>query len=342
MVLGGLLFLTAVVHHTTEFYTLDESVGPLVAVVLDGLPALVLVYAGYRLSDTDLPHGSRLRVLGWCLVGATLFGAVMALSLAVRAFEGRAVGEAIFPLLLATEAGGIAGVVAGYSTVRLRTEARRVREVNTALGFVNSLIRHDLRNDLNVIQGRVDLLAEEHDVSDTESASVLAEKTDEALARIETTGVVAETLVGNPELEAVDLVAITAEITAQLKNTYGLSVTTEFPDQAFVTANVGLRSVVDNILENAVEHNDAEEPRVHVAVETDSKTARLSVTDNGPGVPDSEKETLRNPRREGAGGGISLVGTLVDAYGGDVRVGDNDPRGTVVTVQLPRSDTRQP
>ncbi len=341
MGLGVVLFLIAVVHHATELYALGGSVGPVVALFLDGLPALGLVYAGYWLSGTDLSPEDLWRVWVWCLLGAALFGTITGLSLLVRAFEGRVIGEAIFPLLIAIEVGGLAAVIAGYSTVRARTEARQAHVVSDALGFVNGLIRHDLRNDLNTIHGYADLIRTDADSADSERASVIAERAEEALTRIETTGVVAETLLGDPDLERVDLATITAEMAAQVESTYDLTVTTDLPDHAPVTANAGLESVVDNLLENAVEHNDAEKPRVHVEVETATGTVRLSVADNGPGIPDEQKENVLDPRGgEAENGGLSLVQTLVEEYDGDVWIEDNDPRGSVFTVELPRSDTR--
>jgi PAS domain S-box-containing protein len=133
MTLGAALFLIAVVHHTTELYAINDIVGPLAAVVLDGLPALGLVYAGYRLVGTGLSPADRWRVWVWCLAGASLFAVVMGLSILVRAFEGRVIGEAVFPLLIATEAGGIAGVIAGYQTARARTETRHAQTKSDAL-----------------------------------------------------------------------------------------------------------------------------------------------------------------------------------------------------------------
>lgn len=343
---GAALFLIAVVHHGTEFYALNGLVGPLVAVLLDGLPALGLVYAGYWLAGTDLPPESRWRACIWCLVGATLFVAVMGLSILVRAFEGRVIGEALFPLLIAAEAGGIAGVIAGYYTDRARVETRRAQTMSDALGFVNSLIRHDLRNDLNVIQGHADLIATGAGSADTEtefdSPSIIVAKTDEALTRIETTGLIAKTLTGDADLERIDLAAITTEMATRIENAYDLSVPTDIPDRAPVTANAGLRSVVDNLLENAVEHNDADDPRVHVAVETSTETARLIVADNGPGIPDEQKERILDFRSGEAGsGGLSLVQILVEGYGGKVWIEDNDPRGSIFTVELSRPDTEQ-
>lgn len=340
------MFLSALVHHTAEFYALNKLVGPLIAVLLDGLPALGLIYAGYWLAGTDLPPKGRWQAWIWCLVGATLFVAVMGLSLLVRAFEGRAIAEPLFPLLIAAEAGGLAGVVAGYYTGRARVETRRAQTMSDALGFVNSLIRHDLRNDLSVIHGHAELIDTNAGSTDTEtgpdSVSIITRKTDEALTRIETTSAVAKTLTGDADLEQVDLAAITAEMATRIKNTYDLPVAIEIPDRAPVTANAGLRSVVDNLLENAVEHNDAEDPQIRAAVELNTETARLIVTDNGPGIPDKQKERILDSQSgEDSSGGLSLIQILIEGYGGKIRIEDNDPRGSIVTVELPISDTEQ-
>ena len=135
------MFLSALVHHTAEFYALNKLVGPLIAVLLDGLPAFGLIYAGYWLAGTDLPPKGRWQAWIWCLVGATLFVAVMGLSLLVRAFEGRAIAEPLFPLLIAAEAGGLAGVVAGYYTGRARVETRRAKTLTDPPGSWTIFIR---------------------------------------------------------------------------------------------------------------------------------------------------------------------------------------------------------
>lgn len=339
---GVILFLIGVIHHSTEISTLDQLVGPLIAGLLDGALALGVVYTGYRLGETGLSPKNRWQVCKWCFLGATLFTAVMGLSILVRAIEGRFVGEAIFPLLIAAESGAIAGVIVGYYTVRSQVEARKVRSVNDALSFVNSLIRHDLRNDLNVIHGHADLLdAQMNSVdAETENLSVITEKTEEALTRIETTGAVAKTLTGEPELERVDLVTITTEMATQARNTYDVTVTTSLPDQALVIANAGLRSVVDNLFENAIEHNDADTPEVHATVEASGETVQLVISDNGPGIPEEHKESILHSENGGTeGGGLSLVQTLVEGYGGKVQIEDNNPRGSKFIVELPRNET---
>ncbi len=347
LALGVGLFCFAVGHHTREFLVLNNQVGPLAALLLDGLPALGLAYAGYRLSGTALSPRNRWSVFLWCLSGGLVVMTVIGATFLIRVLEGRPLVEPVFPLLIAVEVGAIAGVVAGYYSARARADARRARTVSDALAFVNDLIRHDLRNDLTVIRGQANLVDTGGAAAGSETArgdpAVIAEKAGEALTRIETTRAVAETLTGAPDIEPVDLAATTADLAARVERASDVTVTTDLPDQALVRANTGLRSVVDNVIENAVEHNDADEPRVAVSVETDPETARLIVRDNGPGIPDDRTESLLAVNKTtGERGGLALVRTLVDAYDGDVWIEDNEPRGSVFVVTLPRADTALP
>lgn len=65
----------------------------------------------------------------------------------------------------------------------------------------------------------------------------------------------------------------------------------------------------------------------------------LSVTDNGIGVPDSDKPKLFEPyfstKKGGTGLGLAIVGSIVADHNGFVRVRDNKPFGVSVVVQLP-------
>lgn len=332
------LFLIAVGHHTREFLALGTPLGPLLALLLDGVPALALAYAGYRLSKADFSPQAQWTMFRCSMAGSALFLAVIGVSLLIRLFEGRGVTEPLFPLLIGVEAGGIAGLVAGYYSSQARMRAREARTASNALAFTNDLIRHDLRNDLNLIQGHADLLAESSGATEPTDGDpeIIAEKADEALTRIETSRVISDTLIGQPDLEPLDLVPIVAELAAHIRDAYRVTVTTDLPEEAYVVANVGVRSVVDNLLENAVEHNDAADPRVEVGVETGEETVRLTVRDNGSGIADDVKETIFETG-EGSAGGLSLVRTLVDGYSGDVRVEDNDLGGSTFVVELPRA-----
>ena len=336
---GAVLFLTAFGFHAVELTDIDDFIGPVLALVLSGVPSLTLVYAGYWLSKRDLsPRHQGLAVL-WCFIGAGVFLLELGATITVRMIEDRVVAEPGFPLLVAAAVGGNAGFLAGYYHARALAEMTHAREVGRAFGFINNVIRHDLRNDLNVIRGNAELI-DDNGAESGGDPSVIEEKADEALRRIKTSGAVAETLTGEADTQHVDLADITTEFAAQTDQVFGVEVTSDIPAEAPVAANAGLRSVVDNLLENAVEHSGETDPRVEVNLETDGETVRLTVADNGPGIPEGELRSLRqsstvNPDM----GGLSIVQTLVENYRGEVRFSQPDSGGTRVTVELPQADS---
>ncbi|WP_210425020.1 ATP-binding protein [Halorussus halobius] len=344
MGIGAVLFLFAVGHHAREFVLLTNVVGPAIAFLLDGLLALGVIYGGYWLFRTESSPENRRRIVGWSIGGSLVFLVVFGATFLVRTIEGRSLTEPAFPLLISVEVGMIAGLLVGYYSTQAREDAREARTVRDALAFVNDIIRHDLRNDLNVIEGYAELIEGEERGENGEPAGVepaiIAEKANEALSRIESTDAITDTLVGEPQLEPTDLVSITAELAGRTEATYDVTVATDFPNQALVPANAGLRSVVDNLLENAVEHNDAEDARIEVAVETDGDTVRMFLSDNGPGIPKDQKEMLfeADETEKHGGGGLTLVQTLVEGYDGSIRLEDNESRGSTFVVELPRID----
>jgi signal transduction histidine kinase len=63
------------------------------------------------------------------------------------------------------------------------------------------------------------------------------------------------------------------------------------------------------------------------------------VADDGPGIPDGKKEEVLMPTESGDGGlGLYLTRTVVEGYGGSVDIEDNEPRGAVVMLHLPRAE----
>jgi signal transduction histidine kinase len=341
---GGVLVVTALVHHAAEATAIGSLRGPAIALLVDGVPAVALVYAGYRLGQTDLDAEYRRVAAVWSLGGVVVFTGAVGLTIGVRLLEGRTVSEPAFALLVAASFGGLAGVVAGYYRARAVADATRAQRAGDALAFVNGLVRHDLRNDMQVIRAYAGEIegadAEDDEVAD--HAAVVREKTEEALERIETAGSLAKTVAGEAEYEPVDLAAVADEVAASVEAATAATVRTDLPERAPVVANAGLRSVVDNLVENAVEHNDSADPRVALTVEDGDDAVTLTVSDNGPGIPPDERPSAYRHGDETDGGGLRIAATLVDRYGGDLRIADDGrggDDGATVVVTLPRADT---
>jgi len=101
-----------------------------------------------------------------------------------------------------------------------------------------------------------------------------------------------------------------------------------------------MKRVLINLFDNAV---DALEGRgridVRVSHDPGMNMVRLEVADDGPGIPAEDKSRLFEPyfstKKSGTGLGLAIVSAIVSDHNGYIRVRDNQPRGTVFTIELP-------
>jgi two-component system, NtrC family, nitrogen regulation sensor histidine kinase NtrY len=101
-----------------------------------------------------------------------------------------------------------------------------------------------------------------------------------------------------------------------------------------------IRRVVINLIDNAIE---AIERRGQIVIETQlddgNRLVRVIVADDGPGIPPAEREKLFLPyystKRRGSGLGLAIVRRIIAEHGGSIDVGENIPRGTRFTIELP-------
>ena len=111
-----------------------------------------------------------------------------------------------------------------------------------------------------------------------------------------------------------------------------------------------IRRVVINLVDNAVEAlggsgappgSDGEAPVIVVETRHDpaQSVTRLTVSDNGPGIPASDRDKLFMPyystKRRGSGLGLAIVRRIIAEHGGNIEVAENVPHGSVFTIELP-------
>jgi signal transduction histidine kinase len=141
----------------------------------------------------------------------------------------------------------------------------------------------------------------------------------------------------------VDLDDVVLEEVARVRPTTAVAVSTSDVSAAPVQGNrSALSRLVRNLLDNAVRHADS---RVTVRLAAQDGACRLSVEDDGPGVPSDQREAVferfvradeaRARRDGGAGLGLAIVKSVVEHHEGSVSVDDVDPTGARFVVRLP-------
>jgi len=95
-----------------------------------------------------------------------------------------------------------------------------------------------------------------------------------------------------------------------------------------------------NIFDNAV-HAISNKGKIDVRLHFDpaSNMAFIDIADNGPGIRDDDKERLFLPyfstKKEGTGLGLAIANRIVAEHRGYIRVRDNDPKGTIFSIEIP-------
>lgn len=107
---------------------------------------------------------------------------------------------------------------------------------------------------------------------------------------------------------------------------------------------MGLSSIVQNLLENALKYSPEGAP-VEVSAEQSNERFRFRVADQGQGIPDNEKQSVfekfyRMGNEEirhstGTGLGLYIVKHVLKAHKGQVKIMNNQPQGTIFEVELP-------
>lgn len=210
-----------------------------------------------------------------------------------------------------------------------------------------SMAAHDLRAPLTRIVGVTGMLQEVWDSMDDDRRKYFLGRIAKQAERMR--GLVDDFLVSvrlqagamTPQTRAVAPAPALHEIVSDLDpvaGDIGIDVDDGVPSMA---ADPGFfQQIVTNLLTNAMKYG---EPPVAVRAHRDGHAVVVSVSDQGPGIPDQHLPALFDRfspaaaahNQQGTGLGLSIVRELATAMDGDVRYEPNEPRGARCVVRLP-------
>jgi len=244
-------------------------------------------------------------------------------------------------VMLRDEAGNVSEIV-GISA-DITDQKRREQE----LELLNRIVRHDIRNDMAVALGWAEMLDDHVDDKGREYLQKILASGEHVVELTEVAREYVETVVSDETL-TVEPVSLRSVLETELSLREESFPDAEFvleevPPDVAVAANSMLSSVFRNLLNNAVQHNDADTPQIDVSFEVRDNEVDVRIADNGPGIPADHKDTVfgkgeRGLGSPGTGIGLYLADTLVTEYGGEIWVEDNEPTGAVFVVQLPLAE----
>ena len=267
--------------------------------------------------------------------------------------DGHEVHLAVAATTLATETGDVDGTVMVFDDVTPLIRAQRVatwRDVARRLA-------HEIKNPLTPIQLCAERMRRHFTAAPPPAKALVDECTTTIVGEVEALKSLVDEFSQFARMPSPRVVQ--ADLNALLDETLGLydglfrnivverTLSPTLPQTRFDPEQV--RRVVVNLVDNAVdaleEHcrtsSNGHKGVIGVQTEHDeaASVVRVIVRDNGPGIPDVDREKLFMPyfstKRRGSGLGLAIVRRIVVEHGGNIEVTDNVPSGTTFTVELP-------
>ena len=258
--------------------------------------------------------------------------------------DGQEVHLAAVATALAGEGGAPEGIVLVLDDVTPLIRAQKV----AAWREVARRLAHEIKNPLTPIQLSAERLRRHFTAAPPHAKALVAECTQTIVGEVESLkGLVDEfsqfARMPSPRTVPTDLAQLVTDTIALYNGIFAdIRIDMRFAaDVPLVRLDPEqIRRVVINLVDNAIE---AMERRGDIVVETQRDPAnsvvRVIVADNGPGIPPAEREKLFLPyystKGRGSGLGLAIVRRIIAEHGGSIDVGDNTPRGTRFTIELP-------
>ena len=196
-----------------------------------------------------------------------------------------------------------------------RRHERELERTNERLERFASTVSHDLRNPLNVAQGRLALHREAHDDEHLATASNALDRMERLIEEILTLSRQGRAI---SETETVALSAVVDDCW-EVVDTGEAAVHVE-SDRSLAADADRLQQLLENLFRNAIEHAG---PDVTIRVGSLEEGIGFYVADDGPGIPADDCEAVfesgYSTARDGTGFGLAIVKEIADAHGWDIR-----------------------
>ncbi|MDI9645606.1 MAG: HAMP domain-containing sensor histidine kinase [Archaeoglobales archaeon] len=224
---------------------------------------------------------------------------------------------------------GLFKAIVGRDVTQIEKERLFLKELKSILELINRTMRHDITNALTSSIAFLEIF------EDTKNPNLLKnvrKSLDRCLDIIKNMRAFEESI-RKGEIKALDVVEVVRSV---LKN-FEFNIEVLVEDECKVIADEGLYTVIENIVQNAIQHSNTD--KITIKIKKINDVCEISIADYGKGIPDEIKEKIFEEgfsygEKAQSGWGLFVVKQLVHRYHGEVFVEDNIPRGAKFVIRL--------
>ncbi|MFA9415733.1 PAS domain S-box protein [Natrinema sp. HArc-T2] len=235
--------------------------------------------------------------------------------------------------------------------VAIESDITEQRLRGQRLSVLNRVLRHNIRNGMNVIKGNATRLRTSSDDDERDEALTAIEEQAAELLKISDNAAAVRDLFRrdrHPDATC-DVGAMLSRLTTDFDEQYpDADITVTAPETIAAQADDRLETAIRKAVANAVTHTDRAVPEITVnATPVDGPDTGdwvdVTIADNGPGIPPQERPMVEHePETQlvhGTGLELWHIYWVAKSFGGEMKITDNEPRGSVVTLRVPAATT---
>lgn len=232
------------------------------------------------------------------------------------------------------------GSVAG--TLAICRVVTDVKSREQQLEVIDRVLRHNLRNDMTTIGMFAEKLQAAVEGELVEDTNRILETSRKVNRMVQKQRDITKFLTESSRSQTVDLSQLARTLADRKRDQYPTAeIALTIPETCPVTTTVAIEQAVAELIENSIVHAESDSPVVEIQVTDDTDGPSITVADNGPGIPEMDRQVLTGNNESeqlyhGSGLGLWLIHLIVEEAGGSITVEETKPSGTAVTITLQR------
>lgn len=220
-----------------------------------------------------------------------------------------------------------------------------LEEINANLEKFSYTVAHDLKSPLNTMSALISLIEAENRKHPNEKieeyVKLLKETNDRSRGMVNGILEYSRLNFRGVTRQHIDLGKLCSKIAEEHSINKGVSIAIDPHMPMVYYDETALTQVLNNLINNAIKHNDKDLCKIRISSVDKGRYYEISVSDNGPGVPQEQKENIfnlfenQNSRSSNSTGiGLAIVKRIIDGADGTVGVRSEGNNGMTITFTI--------
>jgi len=208
------------------------------------------------------------------------------------------------------------------------------------LVVMDNLLRHNIRNDMSVVLGNAEMIAAEGHEPAAGRAEIIRSKGQQLVRSADKQREIIDLLTHHDSPARLDVVEVVREAAAVVRRRHpAAELTLQLPEEAHALAMYELQQAVEELIENAIEHDPSDAPAVTITVENLGDVVDVLVADRAPLIPEVEYRVLtgewvQDDVYHSSGLGLWLVHWVADLSNASVSFDRREGGGNEIRLRL--------